>query len=419
MGHRYHEPLTSFVDDTGNVYVVGWSEKGGERRDVLLLKIDSLGRLVWTRTYGRVTATGAARDKSGNVYIAGYGGGYICLLKYTPDGNREWVRKYGEKGRRYWAMESIVFGDSQNVCVGGAAESSSCYTVRVVKYRPNGDLAGVMRYTLRGYGYLFDGMLHVLDNGQAYLALSVGNDAKFADWFIVKLSADSRVLWERVYEDTGSTWERLTWSQVDEDANIYLAGEVASAKYGTTVFCTMKMDSSGRTCWTSEYAGPENIRGQPWFLMLGRGNVYVAGWNMCNKNGQDPAIAVVKYDSLGNKLWASQWGSADTSSVPGYTDENLNPTYGLNSCSMNVDDSGNVYITGTGNASRGRELIFFAVLLKYDPQGKLVWARKRVGEAWNGAIVGLDNRAPCMTSASGGASGVGGIYVLKYRTRGR
>jgi hypothetical protein len=421
-GHRHHEPLVVFVDDTGNVSVVGWSEIGEGRRDALLLKIDSLGQPKWAAAYDHFTAAGATRDSSGNIYVAGVSGGpravgRISMLKYRPDGVLDWARTYGEPGKSFFDLGTIAIDDSQNVYACGAAESASCYTVRIVKYQPDGVLAGVWRYTLCGYTYLWGGKFHIIGNGEAYLTLSVERPEVDASWYVAKLASDSRVLWERVYRDTGKAWERLMGSQVDENANIFLTGEVVSDVYGTEVFYTMKMDSSGNIRWTSEYLGSDSLRGEPRFLVLANGNVHVSGWNMCNKNGQAPAIAVVKYDSLGNRLWASQWGGADTSSVPGYTDENLNPTYGLNSCSMNVDDSGDVYVTGTGNVSSGREFIFFAVLLKYDPQGRLVWARKRVGAAWNGAVVGLDKRGALYDVGFGGTAGIGGIYVLKYRAR--
>ncbi len=415
-GNGCHEPLTSFVDDTGNVYVVGWSHKGEDRLDALLLKIDSLGHPAWAATYDHFTAAGATRDSSGSIYIAGVSNGAgvagrISMLRYRPDGGMSWAKTYGEPGKSFFALGTIAIDDSQNVYACGAAESSSCFAVRVVKYKPSGLLASVMRYTLSGYKYLWDGEFHILENEEAYLALSAENPIPDAHWVVVKLSADSRVLWSRVYRNRDSTWSVLYWSQVDKDANIYLTGEDRS------FFCTMKMDSSGRVNWKAEYMGPDSLQGTSRFLYLANGNVYVSGWSMYNKNGQAPAIVVVKYGSLGNKLWASQWGGADTSSVPGYTDENLNPTYGLNSCSMNVDDSGNVYVTGTGAARSGRDLILFAVLLKFDPQGRLVWAKKRPGSAWNGAIVVFDKRGALYDVGFGGTTGIGGIYVMKYRTR--
>ena len=426
--HRFHEPLTSFVDDTGNVYVAGWSKEGESRLDALLLKVDSLGHLVWTRTCDHVTAAGAARDKNGNLYIAGVTNdatvaGKICMLKYRPDGDTDWVRTYSEPGKSFSALGTIAIDDSQNVYACGVAESSSCFAVRVVKYTPDGVLSDVKRYTLCGYTYLLDGEFHVLGNGEAYLALSAENPDVDGDWVVVKLSADSRVLWDRVDKDTGSGWERLIWSQVDEDASIYLTGEVVSAVYGTEVFCTMKMDSSGKIRWTSEYLGPDSLRSRPRFLLLANGNVYVSGWNMCIKNGQDVAIAVLKYDSLGNRLWARQYGDKYTVSIPGNADENDEPTPGLNYCSMKVDDSGNVYLAGTGDdyPLTCHSLSFFAVLLKYDSRGNLVWARlfpECQAETWFGETIALDNRGALYSIGVENIEGSSlGIYVLKYRTR--
>jgi hypothetical protein len=36
--YPHSEPLAFFADDTGNVYIAGWSERREERRDVLLLR---------------------------------------------------------------------------------------------------------------------------------------------------------------------------------------------------------------------------------------------------------------------------------------------------------------------------------------------------------------------------------------------
>jgi len=70
-GARY-QPLASFVDDTGNVPVVGWVEPDDTsgNRDVVLFKVDSMGNLKWQTTYANATAAAAARDTNGNIYIA-------------------------------------------------------------------------------------------------------------------------------------------------------------------------------------------------------------------------------------------------------------------------------------------------------------------------------------------------------------
>jgi hypothetical protein len=389
---RYHpvaggdyQPLASFVDATGSVYVAGWAQPDTDHMDAFLLKVSSLGVLSWAKTYSNMTAAGVAMDDSGNVYISGATSGAsvngnICLLKYEPDGDTAWVRTYGETGKDFWALGSIAVDDSGSIYACGAADSA----VRILKYR-NGLLAGVMSYTLGGYT-LSSGEFHVSDNGEVYLVLNVEHPTRWEDWLTVKLSSGGQVLWERYYKDTDSTWEQPVWSHVDSTGNIFVTGIVASrASEAQSSFCTMKMDSLGETLWTRTYNGPENLRDEPGFLMLDHGNVYVAGWSMYQEMGENHAITLVKYDSLGNQIWVSRYGRGDTTADPGYEHLYARPDF----CSIGIDESENVYLAG----SECHDTIGpVKVLLKYGSQGNLAWIVRRPPlpeEGLHGAIVVL------------------------------
>jgi len=407
--YPHSEPLAFFADDTGNVYVAGWSEKREDHRDALLLKIDSTGHLVWDRTYDNMTAVGAVRDTGGNTYIsAAAGGGRVCLLKYKPNGDMGWLASYGGRDNPCSAMGPIAIDDSQNVYICGVAESATAGIVRIIKYRPDGLQAGVMNYALSSSVFLWSGRFNILSGGGAYLALAI--TPRPEDWpcrrLIVRLSSEGRVLWERTYRGLDSTWDEIGWSQVDDKANIYITGQTTRPEG----FGTMKMDSSGKVMWTRVYSHTETSDGGAAFLMLHNGNIYVGsgGWD---------TIRLVKYDSLGNELWLRKYGD-DFMLGYGQGYDDPRPDF----CCMSVDDSGNVYLAGDGSEGDS----YFAFLLKYDSQGRLVRAKKRpctrrpngdFDVTWNGAIVGLDNKGALYDVGFGGARGERGIYVLKYRTR--
>jgi hypothetical protein len=256
---------------------------------------------------------------------------------------------------------------------------------------------------------LLEDRFHVLDNGDVYLVTNSERPDSSAlgdyDWFAAKLSGDGRGLWERIYGAETDRYPRQRWSQVDGDANVYITGDVTSDKDDTQVFRTMKTDSSGKIHWTREYEFPAQSDVPPRFLLLAGGCVYVAG-------GEDNII-LVKYDSLGNQQWVRTYAGCE----PGYGWDGMDPSTPPRFYSMNADDSGNVYITGRG----GDDVGYFAMLLKYDSLGNVVWAGKLYDqkEAASGAIVNLDKRGAVYEVGTYAVRGERwtGIYVLKYRTR--
>jgi len=423
-GNGDDEPLASFVDDTGNVYVVGWTEQATTHQDILLLKIDSLGRQVWVRTYDNganredVPAE-AVRDTSGNIYIsagvANLSRGLVGLLKYDPSGNLVWMRSYGEANLNYAAC-GVALDDSQNVYVCAATDSSDEPIVRVLKYRPNGDLVWVKSYTAHGYSIICEARFHPLADGGVYLALSAEHPYRRNDWLIVKLSARGQVQWEKIYKETGNKWEQLKWSQVDKQGNIYLTGWVISATTGNEDFCTMKIDPSGNVLWTREYNAPDNSdRDAAYYLLLDRGYVYVAGRSVfvLEVEGETPKIVLVKYDSLGNQLWFRKYPGADTTCDLGYYDIFDLPSF----CSMNVDESGNVYLAGSAYYHDAPS--WYAVILKYDSLGNQIWVKKYFDpdRSYHGAIIGLDNRGAMYAIGTAAQAGQYDLYVMKYRGR--
>jgi hypothetical protein len=83
------------VDDSGNVYVTGESLGMGAYVDFVTIKYDSLGNEVWIQKYhGQAEGWNAGRDvaldDSGNVYVAGYSEGGVtgydfATIKYVEN----------------------------------------------------------------------------------------------------------------------------------------------------------------------------------------------------------------------------------------------------------------------------------------------------------------------------------------------
>lgn len=174
---------------------------------------------------------------------------------------------------------------------------------------------------------------------------------------------------------------------VDGAGNIYITGYFTSnlIVFGsTTLFNSglsgssdmyiVKYDALGNVIWANSVIGA-NSEGGVDITTDALGNVIVSGSynspliifgtiNLLNAGGQD--IFIAKYDTWGNVLWAK--------SVGGINDDNVND--------ISFDDLGNVYVTGcffsstitfgiTTLINGGHNDIF---VVKYDASGNVLWA---------------------------------------------
>jgi len=155
-GNLGDEARALVVDDSGNVYVTGSSTGNGTSYDYTTIKYAPDGDTLWVRRYngslnGQDYAHALAVDASGNIYVTGYsyeiGTDYdYTTIKYSPNGNTLWVRSYNNYEDDY--ARALVVDTSGNVSVTGEsyAGTSAEYDYATIKYAPNGDTLWVRRY---------------------------------------------------------------------------------------------------------------------------------------------------------------------------------------------------------------------------------------------------------------------------------
>jgi predicted secreted protein len=139
-GNKYQNPTGLAVDESGNVYVSGWSEgsrasgMGGYLFDFTTIKYDSTGNQLWTARYGE-PATGEnsgyalALDSSGNIYVTGSSGflgdgSDYATVKYDSDGNQIWAERYHGPGKGSDEAQAIVVDKEGNIYVTGQSAAS-------------------------------------------------------------------------------------------------------------------------------------------------------------------------------------------------------------------------------------------------------------------------------------------------------
>ena len=302
-------------------------------------------------------------DGSGNVCVTGISEEDYVTIKYYPDGDTAWVRRYSGPGVANWAT-AIAVDDSDNVYVTGVSWGDGTNRdYATIKYYPDGDTAWVRRYN--GPASQRDEACAVaLDySGNVYIAGSSQGNGTDWDYATIKYDQNGNELWAKRYNGPGNSIDEALALAVDSSGNAYVTGHHATVgSYPDYFDCaTIKYYPNGDTAWVRTYNGPGNGYDLGSAIAVDdSGYVYVTGDGVGSGTADD--YATMKYDSSGNELWVQRYdGPASAPDWPR---------------SITVDDSGNVYVTGTsyGTATRSDY-----ATIKYDPNGNELWVNRYDG----------------------------------------
>jgi hypothetical protein len=306
------------VDGSGNVYVTGYSYGSGTSIDYATVKYDSLGNELWVKRYNGPGnsydyAYAIAVDGSGDVYVTGgsYGSGTsydYATVRYDLNGNELWVKRYSGPGNNNDYGRAIAVDGPGNVYVTGYSYGSETgYDYATIKYDPNGNELWVKRYNEPGNGYDYAYAIVVDGSGNVYVTgRSVGSGTSY-DYATIKYNPNGNELWVKRYNGPGNSDDEAYAIASDGSGNVYVTGYSYG---GGTVndYATVKYDSLGNELWVKRYNGLGNdndwARG---IAVDGFGNVYVTGNSVGSGTGND--YSTIKYsgyvtDTLKIIAWA-------------------------------------------------------------------------------------------------------------------
>lgn len=137
IGSEMDETLSYvFVDNTGNIYAIGTTAgnvcgNALGKTDVLLMKLDSNGTIIWKRQCGTNeddTGGGIFVDKKENIFICGSAHGPLWqagqekadafYASYDKNGNQLWYEEFGTSA--YETANTILADEEGNIYIGGS-----------------------------------------------------------------------------------------------------------------------------------------------------------------------------------------------------------------------------------------------------------------------------------------------------------
>jgi hypothetical protein len=292
---RYNGPWDGFdaanaiaVDGSGNVFVTGYRTGFATLSDYATIKYGPDGDSLWVRRYdgpgdGWDAANAMVLDASGSVYVTGYSADSngimdYATLKYDSLGSWRFLRRYNGPGNGRDVAQAIAMDDSGYVYVTGYSQGDGTdYDYATMKYLPNGILVWVARYNGPGNGRDLPNDIVVDDSGFIYVTGTSEDSGSGMDYATVKYYPNGDTVWVRRYNGPGNRGDEATAIDVDGLGNVYVTGE----SYRDTTdndFLTIRYLPNGDTAWTRRYNGPGNGPDEVHAVAVdASGYVYVTG----------------------------------------------------------------------------------------------------------------------------------------------
>jgi uncharacterized delta-60 repeat protein len=364
-GNDWDEALAITVDGSNNIYVTGGSPGSGTQKDFATIKYNPSGSEEWTARYngpgnGDDEARAIAVDNSGNVYVTGYSAGSgsfdYATVKYNSSGTEVWTARFNGTANSDDQTTSIAVDNSGNVYITGYSTGLIYdYDYVTIKY----DSAGAEQWhsAYNGPGNFIDYACKVAvdDSGNVYTAGWSGGSNGFNDYATVKYNSLGVQQWVSRYHGPQSEGDDACYGMtIGCDGNIYVTGGSISES-GDRDYLTVKYNNSGEQQWTARYDGSINDFDVAMALTVDcSGNVYVTGKSAGINSSLD--YLTIKYNSSGEEDWTARY-NGPANSEDGAT-------------VINIDNNDNVYVAGI---SAGLNSGFDYTIIKYTPDGSEEW----------------------------------------------
>ena len=304
------------IDNSGNVYVTGYGYISGPRNDYITIKYDYKGDTVWVRRYNGPSneqdlALAIAVDISGNVYVTGESPGLdpgedYATVKYNSSGEEEWVARYNGLSNYWDRAYDIEADDSGYVYVTGASYGYG-YDYITIKYTPDGDTSWIRRYNSES-GEDYGKAVAVDDSGNVYVTGSSVGLGTSNDYLTLKYNSSGTQQWEVRYDGIGNGYDSPRAFAVDDSGNVYVTGN-SSDTTGSDDCTTIKYNTDGEEQWVARYDDAESIWDIGEAIAIDTaGNVYVTGQSYNEDTDRD--FITIKYDMNGDLVWTGKYNGS-------------------------------------------------------------------------------------------------------------
>jgi len=308
FGGTNHESGYSVIQTNDGGYIVcGVTNSFSNPYDVYLLKTDSNGNLLWSKAYGGANLESGKcvqQTNDNGFIIAGhtvsYGAGNYdgYLIKTDSIGDTLWTKTYGGSGDDYFNYVRQTT-DGGYILTGTSNSSGTDNSLYLVKTMSNGDTLWTRLINVAAPGQLNDeGYSVVQTNDGGYVAAGVSRGDKV---FLIKASATGNLVWVKTFGVLNIA--NANDLQLTSDGGFIVGGHTFNAVNQSDMYL-VKTDSYGNLQWSKTFGGPDEEYSYSvqqttdnGYIICGFTCGFGAGGCTLYANGD---VYLIKTDSLGN-----------------------------------------------------------------------------------------------------------------------
>ena len=296
------------IETSDNDIVLTGYTRYKSKRLLWIAKINSAGYLMWGKMIeknGNAVAESIIETSDKGFLIAGKAKNNlltnydILVIKLDSAGNVIWEKLYGD----YFddgAFSAIETSDG-GYLVGGYSETAERDDdYRLIKIDSEGTVIWDQQYGGSKKDRIHD-VIETQDMGYLHVGFAQGKGLSERSFAVTKMTSDGEIIWEEYYNDEG--FERTVASSAVQlaDGNLAVAGyckEKGVMKYDMKVVC---MDSDGGKIWDNVYSRA-NWGEATSIIQTYDKKIVVTGFNQYY-NGEQSDFWIVKLDSTGREKW--------------------------------------------------------------------------------------------------------------------
>ena len=260
------------IAQTGNrnLYICGDVIKNREdyNRDILLVKANSNGDTLWTKTYGGTkdeNGLNIITTSDGNLLIAGktesFGAdsyGDIYLLKLNQDGDTLWTRHYSDPGQQFPASLTEMC-DGSYLVTGNYMGKEAFKTNEnyLLKVDTNGNKMWDRKYGPHEWMWSYSSV--ELNSGEILTCGRITEDG-YSQVLLLRADKDGNYYREYSYGSPKLTEVGYSIKQNNDDT-FTIAGSSFDVTTGLNEIITLKIREDGAQVWFKRFGTSENSNG--------------------------------------------------------------------------------------------------------------------------------------------------------------